>query len=203
MDLFLIRHGESEGNRAGKLQGCQDFPLSVEGKKQALLLGQFLKSTKLDALYSSDLSRAYETAKAIEKYQDVPIIASEAYREIHLGPFEGKTREEIYKEFPDMRNKNLLTSGIEGTEQVGVITERCQQLLNGLSEKHQEKTIALVSHGGFLSIFLMFLMLGDDWYQFHRPFRLGNTGVTKITVKHEGNPVIHYINRDTHLASKY
>ncbi|MFD2627063.1 histidine phosphatase family protein [Salibacterium salarium] len=198
MNIFLIRHGESEGNRMAKLQGCEDFDLSMKGKRQALLLGEYLADTKINYLYSSDLTRANQTAEAVERHQDCNVVQSSNLREINLGPLQGKTREQIYAEFPEVRNKNLLRSGLEGTETDEEITKRCENLYYLLRSAKENETIAVVSHGGFLTIFLMYLLAGENWNTLHRPFRIDNTGVSKISWKDE-KLVIHYINQCHHL----
>ncbi|SDH42708.1 uncharacterized phosphatase [Alteribacillus persepolensis] len=199
MDIYLIRHGESEGNLAKKLQGCQDFELSSAGKQQAARLGEHFSTTALDYIYSSDLTRAYETAKAIEKHQSLQVMTASTLREIYLGPLQGKTREQIYKEYPEVKNKSLLQSGIEGTETDEQITDRCRSIYDMLKKVKQGEKAALVSHGGLLSIFLMYLLAGDAWHTLHRPFRIDNTGVTKLSWENE-KLSIHYINQYHHLT---
>ncbi|MGO4889802.1 histidine phosphatase family protein [Anaerobacillus sp. MEB173] len=199
MKLYLIRHGESEANRIGKIQGCQDFPLSSLGKEQASKLGDHMSSITLDYLYSSDLTRAYETAKAIEARQPVSANKWDRIREVGLGPFEGKTKDEIYGLYPEMRSLPLLTSGIKGTETIEQLTERCRYVCDQLLRAHDRHQVALVSHGGFISILIMFIMLGEEWSQHHRPFQIDNTGITLIDWQHGQKPMIEYINRNTHL----
>ncbi|PSL43601.1 putative phosphatase [Salsuginibacillus halophilus] len=200
MNLLLIRHGESEGNRTERLQGIQDFPLSEEGKKQAALLGQALKTEPLDHMYASDLSRAFETAQFVAEHQLCDPITRPDCREVALGPLEGRTREEIIREYPGVLGPNLLTSGLEGTETIEAITKRCRTLYDDLITKHEGENIAVVAHGGFIAIFLMYLMHGEDWSNHHRPFRKTNTGVTRIEFK-EGKPYFHYVNKTTHLEA--
>lgn len=201
MNLFLIRHGQSIANESGIIQGTKDFPLSPLGEKQVKHLGEFLSSQLFDYIYSSDLSRAHQTAEAISAYHPLEVIKWEKIREINLGPLEGKTRQEIYLQFPELkdRTKSILTTGIPGTETVEDLTVRCRYVLQQLHIAHKNKNVALVSHGGFISIFLMYLMFGDDWYTNHRPFVIGNTGITKIEFLENDKPIFHYINNDAHL----
>ncbi len=67
MKLYFIRHGESEGNKQGKIQGTMDFPLSDLGERQADAVAEFTKSLSIDQIYTSDLTRALHTAQAITK----------------------------------------------------------------------------------------------------------------------------------------
>ncbi|MEC2072389.1 histidine phosphatase family protein [Alkalihalophilus marmarensis] len=200
MNLYLIRHGESEGNRLGKIQGWSDFPLSEIGKKQALKLGNFFQGIQLDYLYSSDLTRAHDTALAIGSEKDLTVHKWEKVREVNLGPFQGLSRDEIYEQFPEVRETSILTSGIAGTESVHELTERCKYVVDQLKRAHKNDHVAIVSHGGFISIFLMYLMIGDNWGEFHRPFQIGNTSISHIELSRSGKPLFHYINRDHHLS---
>ncbi|WP_368505649.1 histidine phosphatase family protein [Alkalihalophilus sp. As8PL] len=202
MNLYLIRHGESEGNRLGKIQGWHDFPLSDLGKRQALQLGNFFKHIHLDHIYSSDLTRAYDTALAIGSYKDQTVHKWEKVREVNLGPLQGLTRKEIYEQFPQAKEKSILTSGLEGTESVEELTKRCAYIVDQLKRAHYKDDVAIVSHGGFISIFLMYLMLGENWGEVHRPFQIGNTSVTHIEWTKSWKPLFHYVNRDHHLTTE-
>ncbi len=199
MKLYLIRHGESMGNRLGRIQGWQDFPLSPTGKKQAEIVARFLADESFDAIYSSDLTRAYETALAINEYQNKSVTRWELLKEIGLGPLEGKTKEEIYKLYPEVKERSLLTSGVDGTETVETISSRCETVIEKLYTSHQNEKVALVSHGGFISIFMMYLMLQKDWAKHHRPFLFDNTGITYIEWKEKNKPMVHFTNQTTHL----
>ncbi len=201
MNLYLIRHGQSVANDGGIIQGHKEFPLSEAGQKQASLLGEFLASQSFDYIYSSHLMRAQKTAAAISAHQPLDVIKWEEICEIGLGPLEGKTRQEIYLQFPELKDesKSILTTGIAGTETVKEITDRCHSVLEQLLSGHKRHNVILVSHGGFISIFLMYLMYGDEWHKAHRPFVISNTGVSKIEFLDNGKPVFHYINSDAHL----
>lgn len=199
MILYLIRHGQSVANERGIIQGCKEFPLSQAGQKQAKLLGEFFASKSLDYIYSSDLKRAFETANAVSNHHPLDVIGWDKIREIGLGPLEGKTRQEIFLEYPEIKEISILTTGLAGTETVREITERCQYVLEQLLSGHKRHQVALVSHGGFISIFLMYLMFGETWNDVHRPFIIGNTGVSKIEFTETSKPIFHYINNDSHL----
>lgn len=198
--LYLVRHGESEGNKKGVIQGHQNFALTQDGEKQAQLVGEFFSTKLVDVIYSSDLDRAFVTAESIGEHHPLDIIKWEQIREIGLGPLEGKKRQEIYLQYPEIKDiQSILTTGIEGTETITEITERCFTVLEQLLAAHKGKNVVLVSHGGFISIFLMYLNHLENWHKFHRPFVISNTGVTKIEFKDSKKPIFHYINRNNHL----
>ncbi|WP_096439617.1 histidine phosphatase family protein [Alteribacter populi] len=199
MILYLIRHGQSEANVKGIIQGHAEFPLSELGKKQAVLAGEAFRDHHLDMIFTSDLERATKTAEAIAEFHPLDVLPWEQVREIGLGPLEGKTRAEMKIEFPDLETKSLLTSGIEGSETIEEITARCAHVAEQLRAAYKGKRVAIVSHGGFISIFLMYLIAGEKWFELYRPFVIGNTGITKVEWRNDGQMKFHYVNRADHL----
>src|SRR5690349_12094826 len=108
MYLFLIRHGESEGNVTGRRQGWQDAPLTPLGERQAvrtaLALTAFLQSAEIEvaALYSSPLARALRTADVISQMIGRPVQTDPDLREMHFGSVEGLTEAEWKDRYPDL-----------------------------------------------------------------------------------------------------
>lgn len=198
IDVYLIRHGESEGNRLGVLQGCKDYPLTKKGEQQAESLGKAFSEQPLDYIFSSDLSRAMSTALALERFQQVSVEITSLLREIYLGPLQGKTRREIYEAYPHLVRRSLLRSGLPGTETDEQLTERCRQLMALFKSLKSGDTIAAISHGGFITIFFMYVLAEEKWGELRRPFQLDNTGVTKLSWR-DGQLIIPYINRIDHL----
>ena len=100
MNLFLIRHGQSTGNVAGRFQGWSNLPLTEEGRRQAERTGAFLahytarEDLPIAALYSSDLDRAWHTAEAIGRHLGRTPIADPDLREMNFGAIEGMTGDE-------------------------------------------------------------------------------------------------------------
>lgn len=176
-----------------------DFPLSELGRKQVEAVARHFKDIRLDYLYSSDLARAFETAQAIGQAKDLTVHPWDKVREVHLGPFQGLSREAIYEQFPMTKEKTILTSGVEGTETVEQLTARCHHVILQLQLAHKNDHVAIVTHGGFISIFLMYMLTGDKWSTYHRPFQIGNTSITHIEWISENKPLIHYTNQTEHL----
>ncbi|GAE36415.1 histidine phosphatase family protein [Halalkalibacter akibai] len=200
MKLYLIRHGESTGNLAGRIQGTDDYPLSELGKQQAEYVADYFSDIHLDFIYSSDLTRASDTAKAIARKKNQTVNEWDKVREVHLGPLQGLTRAEITMKFPETVENSILTSGVEGTESVDELTARCQYIVEQLQLAHRNHDVAIISHGGFISIFLMYLIAGDQWHTLHRPFQIGNTSVSFIEwPKKQDKPLIHFVNQVSHL----
>ncbi|WP_026690908.1 histidine phosphatase family protein [Alteribacter aurantiacus] len=199
MILYLVRHGQSEANLKGIIQGHAEFPLSDLGKEQAKLVGEAFQEEHLDAIFTSDLGRARKTADAIAKHHPLDVHTWDKVREVGLGPLEGKTRDEMKAAFPGLETKSLLTSGIEGSETVEDITARCEYVVEQLRAGYDNKKVAVVSHGGLISIFLMYLIAGPKWQELTRPFMIGNTGITKIEWRSGEQVKFHYVNKTDHL----
>ncbi|HUT81492.1 MAG TPA: histidine phosphatase family protein [Candidatus Bathyarchaeia archaeon] len=172
--ILLVRHGQSEGNKIGVLQGHSDYPLSEEGIKQAKELGKKLLRDKesFNAIYSSDLSRAAETARIIAletNFEDIHL--DDRLREFNLGIFEGK-----YTQFMTEEENEFLSSCWKDTakripegENVDEMVKRIKEAFNEIVEKHnQNETVIIVAHGGTLfhimQTILGFKLKDRDWF---------------------------------------
>ena len=100
-ELILVRHGETLWNRERRMQGQTDTPLSAIGRAQAQAVGQRLARHPFVALYSSDLTRAWDTAAAIARASGREVRREPALRERTFGVFEGLTYEEMAQRYPD------------------------------------------------------------------------------------------------------
>ncbi len=157
MDLLLVRHGQSEGNRDERLQGTSDMPLTELGRDQARRLGRWWRrhGTSCDAAYCSPLSRAHETATIISNLADLPtpeLLPSAA--EISAGSLENLTREEIVAAHPNFAERRLSSRGdfsAYGGESHDDVMARVHETLVLLYARHREPAhnVILVAHGGF------------------------------------------------------
>lgn len=98
--VHWVRHGETDYNLNGRWQGTLDIPLNETGRKQAQLAAEALAAFPIGLVYSSDLSRAYETAQVIAEAHSREIVKDVRLREISLGSFQGLTRQEIASTYP-------------------------------------------------------------------------------------------------------
>ena len=94
MKVYLIRHGETDWNKEGKLQGRVDIPLNAEGRHVAELTREALQEVPFDVAFTSPLKRAYETAEIILRGRGVPIIKDDRIIEVGFGTYEGKKRKD-------------------------------------------------------------------------------------------------------------
>lgn len=144
MKIYLTRHGETLENKSGIIQGHLPGQLSTLGKEQAQRLALRLKNETFDAIYTSDLARAYDTAQAIAIYhQNTPFIATTYLRERCWGSHEGKTHTEIMA--GALGNSRPHAKGAETETELHT---RVRDFLRELRAKHKEDTILLVGHGG-------------------------------------------------------
>jgi 2,3-bisphosphoglycerate-dependent phosphoglycerate mutase len=155
--LCLIRHGETNWNAERRLQGHTDTPLNEHGQAQARLMARALKNTQLefDALYSSNLQRAIDTAHAVTELLNIPATTISELRERHFGVLQGLTITEAPLAKPEVWKAHVnreLDHDLEGGESIAVFADRVFRALEQLRQRHAGKTILVVSHGGTLDM---------------------------------------------------
>ncbi len=133
--LLLVRHGETDWNAEGRLQGHTDRPLSEYGRRQARRLAEELVDEPLDAIYASDLARARETAEIVGERLTLPVMLDGDLREKDWGTWEGLT--------PAERDR-VEFSG-ESTE---AHQERILRALGRIAQRHPGACVLVVTHGG-------------------------------------------------------
>ncbi|MEF2965836.1 histidine phosphatase family protein [Paenibacillus sp. M1] len=168
--IGLIRHGVTDWNYEYRLQGHADIPLNDEGRRQAELLSKRMKNEDWDLIYSSDLSRALETAETIGRIKHIEVKTDQRLREMNCGLIEGTTEQ-------DRVNKwgygwSRLDLGVESNEE---IMARGIECLTDISERHPNKKILIVSHGVLIGLTLKKLVPYIDTEE-----HLRNTSVTII-----------------------
>lgn len=150
--LYLIRHGETDWNVTGRWQGYADVPLNAVGRTQAQLVARRLSNdgVMFDAIYSSDLARAYQTAWEIGSAVKVPVQLLPPLREIDLGLWSGLTRAEIQAQFPAEYARLEQGEDIQrgGGESTAMLYRRVVAAVEAIVAQHPGHTLALVTHGG-------------------------------------------------------
>ena len=134
--LLLVRHGETNWNAERRWQGHADVPLNDRGRKQARTLAEQLAGERIDVIYTSDLSRARDTADAVGARLGVEVVVDPDLREIDVGAIEGLTGEEA-KAF----------EGWQG-EPVEAHADRVLRAVNRIAERHPDGRVLVVTHGG-------------------------------------------------------
>lgn len=154
MDIYVIRHGETDWNAQRKLQGQADVPLNEKGRRLAAITAEAMKDIPFAAAYSSPLVRAMETARTILRDRDIPIIQDRRLMEISFGVFEG---EEMKPENPRLQGNgfmNFFTApdqyiAPEGGETFQQVCDRTTRFLKELAAREdlEERNVLVASHG--------------------------------------------------------
>lgn len=147
--LILVRHGYSVSNDQKYFTGGMDIPLTETGKLQAEKCAAYLKDIPADFIYSSDLSRAMDTAKPISEALNLPIIPDSALREISAGLWEGEYFTELEKRFPESYRtwkENIGLAVCDGGESVKAFSDRILKGVTAIAERHPGKTIVIATH---------------------------------------------------------
>lgn len=174
MRIGLIRHGLTDWNALGRIQGHSDIPLNDEGRRQAGLLAERLvterESVQWDFIVASELSRAQETAQIIADRLHIPLLEpDQRLKERSFGQVEGLTWQEREEKWgADWETLEL------GQEKIEDIQARGMEFLNHTMEQYPEQNILVVSHGGFLSQ-LFTLLLKEAHTE-----RIGNLSLTVL-----------------------
>lgn len=154
--IYLVRHGQSEGNLRDQFIGHTDIALTDLGRQQAMLTAQYLKDIPVDKIYSSDLVRAYETACITAKLKNLPVIKTAGMRELYAGEWETKnfpTLGELYKEdFHDWCH-NFGHARCTGGESVLELQERIVNQVRSIAEENPGKAVAIFCHATPIRVF--------------------------------------------------
>ncbi|HUS29085.1 MAG TPA: histidine phosphatase family protein [Kofleriaceae bacterium] len=154
--LYLARHGETEWNAIGRLQGHTDVPLNERGRQQARELAAAVRTLGIGSVITSDLARARETGAIIagELGLGEPRVVAEL-RERRIGVFEGLTRDECMVRYPEAWAAWHARTGVpDGAEALAEATARMHAVLGTLAEEPGDPAL-VVSHGGVMRLWLV------------------------------------------------
>lgn len=148
--FLLVRHGQSIANIEKRFAGHWDAPLSQLGQQQAFATAAYLTAQyNIDAVYASDLSRAYETGKAIADKCHLPVIQNAAFREINAGDWEGLRFDDLQIQFPDSYTTwmhNIGEAVCDNGESVAHLQERFATALKKIADENDGATVAVATH---------------------------------------------------------
>ena len=179
--LYLIRHGETDGNRTGVLMGSTDTPLNDHGRQQAAALSERVNALEVDAIFSSPLSRAVETATLVFG-EERPIITDSSLQEFHFGDWEGMHFADIAREYPDVWQMWLTDweqTRIPGGEAFPAFRERVVSFVEEVVASHPGRRVALVSHGGCIRSVLAHFFCGSVAKGYWK-FQVDNAALAEI-----------------------
>jgi broad specificity phosphatase PhoE len=202
--VLLIRHGQSEGNAEGRFGGHTATPLSARGRLQAEATARALSAENITAIYTSDLSRAVETAMPLARLTKLDVERTDAFRERSVGVMEGLTFEEAAAQHPEQyaalirRDFDHVLLGGESYRQM---LDRASRLLDRAIEEHKGGRICVFSHTGTICILTLHLMGALDAPEL-KPVWIttANCGITRFELRSDGFVRVLAVNDTRHLA---
>ena len=181
MNIYIVRHGQTEWNNQKRIQGRADIPLNEQGKKQALETKNGLEKINLDLIICSPLTRAKQTAEIINGNRGIRIIYDNRITERSFGIIEGHSINDYnFNEFWDY-NKNIKYEDIETMHE---LFNRVYGFIEDIISKYMNKNILIVSHGGVgLPFYCYFNNTIPEGSLFEAGLQLKNCEVKKYEVK--------------------
>ncbi|MBR1779956.1 MAG: histidine phosphatase family protein [Oscillospiraceae bacterium] len=197
--IYLIRHAEAEGNVFGRVHGQYDSPVTAKGREQIACLERRFAEIPVDAVYSSDLRRAMQTAEAIYVPKGLTLHTRPDLREIGFGSWEDLTYGELMR--THMEEMMRFSTGApdwktEDGESMAEVTDRMERAVREIAARHPGETVCVVSHGTALRL-LLTRLTGSPAY-LHEGF---NTAVSRVEA--EGDDLrVSWYNDSDHLTDK-
>lgn len=152
--ICLVRHGETDWNAMGKIQGRTDISLNATGKRQAEECAQYFSNSEWDRIVTSPLKRAKQTANIMNQSLQIPVIEMEEFVERCYGDAEGLTREERQRLYPQGKD-------IPNQEPRNMLAQRVMKGMQRIQEEYPNEKIILVAHGGVINTILAVLSNGE------------------------------------------
>jgi phosphoserine phosphatase len=199
--LYLVRHGQTAWNKEEIFRGRTDVPLDETGLKQAELAGQYFREMEIHGIYSSPLSRAWETAQKIAQFHKIKVEPLPGIIDMSFGNWEGHAHQEIqqidketYRRWRDEPHLARLPGG----ESLDDIRTRAMAALEEVIRNHPGKTLILVSHRVVCKV-LICAILGLDNSHFWQ-ITQDTTAINLIQYK-EGRYILSLMNETCHLKA--
>ncbi len=195
--LIIIRHGETDWNKEKRYSGFTDISINKTGKVQACKLYLKLKNEKVHNIYSSDRLRAIETGSIIFKGRAIKKVVD--LREMHFGIFEGLIFEEIMQKYPEIYLRWISQPyeiTIPGGEPLSDFKSRVTLAFENIAQLNKNKTTAIFSHGGAISVYLNSITESQDFWNYIPK----STGMSIVEYNNNG-PSIKIFNDTAHLEN--
>jgi len=198
--LIAVRHGETAWNVDTRIQGHIDIGLNAKGLWQAAQAGRVLAEEPIAAVYSSDLTRARETAEAIAAPRGLPVRLDATLRERAFGSFEGRTFAEIEIDLPEQAlrwRKRDPAFAPDGGESLLTFRERITGTVARIAALHPGELIAVVAHGGVMDV--LYRAATGQELQAPRTWQLTNAAINRLLWTPQGLSLVGW-GDDAHLA---
>lgn len=201
MQIVLVRHGATDWNLEGRCQGATDRELNAVGVHQAEQVAATFTNEPIEAIYSSHLKRARQTAESIAQPHNLPVLIEHDIRELDHGKLEGLTFNEIKDTYPDFISRWRTTPAeiqVPGGERLAEVAERAWNGLNRIVWQHGDgKTIVVVSHN-FPILGIVCRITGTHLNNY-RSFHLDPCGVTRLTCDGTNTWQVTHINNREYI----
>lgn len=200
--VYLIRHGEADGNTSRIFHGISNSDITELGEKQLLSLGARMSGVPFDRIYSSPLRRAYKTAFAVRGDRDIEIVVDPQIQEISGGEWELLPWDEIVERFPkqaDLWTNQLFIAHPPGGESVEQVYKRMILAVRRFVEENEGKTIAVCSHGAVLLAYTCYLR-GLPLEKIREIGLYDNTAVTLVEFSDPDHAHIVFERDNSHLG---
>lgn len=186
IELILVRHGETDSNKRGTYLGWTDIELNEKGLEQANIAKEKLKGTKIDAIFSSPLKRARNTAEIINENFGLAIISCDSLKERNFGAWDDLTHKEITEKFPEdyaLYAKDWINYCVKDGESSAQAFERITGFIDHLLAEKSQGVFLIVTHLGCIRKILAHLLgmsIEGSWH-----FRVDNASITRLEINDE------------------
>lgn len=198
--FYVVRHGQSQGNEKRLFLGHTNLGLTELGHKQAKRTAEFLKDKNIDIIYSSDLMRAYDTAKALGDMLGMEPIATEGLREVYAGLWEGRTMAELKEKFPQYHCwlNDIGNAKCDEGESMAELAVRAENEFLRLAKLCEGKTVMVATHAALIRS-MCCVWKGIDIHDAQTIPWVSNASVSCVSYDN-GKWNIEYIGYDNHIS---
>ncbi len=200
--FYIVRHGYSKANEQNIFLGHGNMDLTEKGHTQAQLTAEYLQSVQIDAIYSSDLDRAMQTAEHTAKLKNLPIIKSKGLREIDAGIWDFMPFEKVRTDYPEEFGKwynDVANCRCPGGESYREMQERMEKTFIEIANENDNKTVALFSHATAIKGFVCKILGITDQETARYPYP-SNSSITILEFNNGKFTLIEY-SKDDFLSS--
>jgi broad specificity phosphatase PhoE len=197
--IYLVRHGQTAWNKEEIFRGRTDIPLDEVGLKQGELVGEYFKGMEIQAIYSSSLSRAWQTAQKVAQFHDLKVQPLQGIIDMSFGNWEGRPHQEIRESDKETYRQWVETPHLvrlPGGESLDDVRKRAIAAIEEVIRNHPEKTLVLVSHRVICKV-LICAILGLDNSHFWQ-ITQDTTAINLIQYRN-GKYILSLMNETCHL----
>ena len=201
MNLYMVRHGQTAASRENRFSGSSDPPLTATGEAMAQEFARAYASLNWDAIYSSPMLRACQTADALGRLTGVQVVIEDGLKEMDYGEWEGLKHDDVKVRWPkafEYWAADVASRGTPGGETAFHVAARAMRVVEAIRSRHQDGNVMLVSHKATLRV-ITCALLGLDVRLFRERIAQPVTAVTMFAVTGT-NTVLTLLGDRTHLS---